>query len=127
MPWPLRSVADGLAIEHRLNTRVQQGRPLRAVIAGGGIAGIEALDEILRRHRGDAGLSGEVIEVVEAGARLLPGLALDAAGRLWQSWRELALPQLLSLADLRKFPGSGRFGCCIRPVRVTFPQGMPRR
>jgi NADH dehydrogenase len=30
----------------------------------------------------------------------LPG----AAGRLWQSWRQLALPQLLSLADFRKLP-----------------------
>ena len=47
------------------------------MIAGGGISGIEALGEILRRHRDDASLS---VEVVEAGARLLPGLpaALDA-------------------------------------------------
>jgi hypothetical protein len=27
-----------------------------------------------------------------------------AAGRLWQSWRRLALPQLLSLADFSKLP-----------------------
>lgn len=27
-----------------------------------------------------------------------------ATGRLWQSWRPLALPQLLSLADFRKLP-----------------------
>jgi hypothetical protein len=30
----------------------------------------------------------------------LPG----AAGRLWQNWRQLVLPQLLSLADFRKLP-----------------------
>jgi len=74
---PFRSVADGLAIERRLHALVQQGTPLRIVIAGAGISGIEALGEILRRHRDDASLS---IEVVEAGARLLPGLppALDA-------------------------------------------------
>ncbi len=27
-----------------------------------------------------------------------------ATGRLWQSWRQLALPQLLSLADFRNLP-----------------------
>jgi hypothetical protein len=27
-----------------------------------------------------------------------------ASGRLWQSWRRLALPQLLSLADFRSLP-----------------------
>jgi NADH dehydrogenase len=74
---PLRSVADGLAIGQRLHTLVQQGKPLRIVIAGGGISGIESLGEILRRHRDDGHLC---VEVVEAGARLLPGLApeLDA-------------------------------------------------
>ena len=74
---PFRSVADALAIERRLRTVKQQGKPLRIVIAGGGISGIEALGEILRRHRDDAGLS---VEVIEAGPRLLPGLpaSLDA-------------------------------------------------
>ena len=74
---PFRSVADALAIERRLRALKQQGKPLRIVIAGGGISGIEALGEILRRHRDDAGLS---VEVIEAGPRLLPDLpaALDA-------------------------------------------------
>lgn len=74
---PFRSVADALAIGRRLHALVQQGKALRIVIAGGGISGIEALGEILRRHRGDASLA---VEVVEAGPRLLPGLpaALDA-------------------------------------------------
>ena len=34
---------------------------------------------------------------------LLGGLP-TASGRLWQSWRRLALPQLLSLADVRSLP-----------------------
>jgi hypothetical protein len=41
-------------------------------------------------------------------AQMAPGNLLTAlpaaAGRLWQSWRELALPQLLSWADFRKQP-----------------------
>ena len=74
---PFRSVADGLAVEHRLSSLHQQGGPLRIVIAGGGISGIEALGEILRLYRDNASLS---VEVIEAGPRLLPGLpaALDA-------------------------------------------------
>ena len=74
---PFRSVADVLAIEHKIGTLVREGQALRIVIVGSGISGIEALGEILRRHRDHAKLS---IEVVEAGPRLLPGLpmALDA-------------------------------------------------
>jgi len=74
---PCRSIADALVIEQRLRTLVRQGKPLHIVIVGGGISGIEALGEILRRYRDVPGLS---VDVVEAGLRLLPGLppVLDA-------------------------------------------------
>jgi NADH dehydrogenase len=41
-------------------------------------------------------------------SQMAPGSVLTAlpaaTGRLWQSWRQLALPQLLSLADFKKLP-----------------------
>jgi NADH dehydrogenase len=74
---PCRSIAEALAIEQRLRTLVQRGKPLHIVIVGAGISGIEVLGEILRRYRDLPGLS---VDVVEAGERLLPGLpaAIDA-------------------------------------------------
>ena len=74
---PFRSVADALEIERRLAGLVARHKPLRVVIAGAGISGIEALGEILRRYRGHPGLS---VELVEASPQLLPGLpaGLDA-------------------------------------------------
>ena len=95
---PFRSVDDSLAIEHRLHTLMQQGEPVRIVIVGGGLAGVEALGEILRRHRDDAGLS---IELVEAGARLLPGLpaSLDA------DLRRMCEPYAVSFRTLTTIAG----------------------
>lgn len=74
---PCRSIADALAIQQRLRALVEQGKPLHIVIVGGGISGVEALGEILRRYRHVPGLS---IDIVETGERLLPNLpaVLDA-------------------------------------------------
>jgi NADH dehydrogenase len=74
---PFRNVDDARAIERRLQALDRQGPPLRIVLAGGGIAGVEALGELLRSHRDDPRLS---VQLIEAGPRLLPGLpaSLDA-------------------------------------------------
>jgi NADH dehydrogenase len=42
---PCRSIAEALAIEQRLRTLVQRGKPLHIVIVGAGISGIEVLGE----------------------------------------------------------------------------------
>jgi NADH dehydrogenase FAD-containing subunit len=77
---PFKSVDDCAAIGRALATLARRPGKHSVVIVGGGLEGIEALGEILRRHRHREGLS---IRVIEAGPRLLPGtpLALDAAVR----------------------------------------------
>jgi NADH dehydrogenase len=77
---PFRNVEDCTAIGRRLSTLARAPGKRSVVIVGGGLAGIEALGEILRRYRNREGLG---ITVVEAGASLVPGLParLDAAVR----------------------------------------------
>ena len=75
--YPFHGVADCEAIGHDLRKLQREKQPLRLVIVGAGISGIEALGEVLRRYGDNPTLS---VDVVEAGARLLPGLPakLDA-------------------------------------------------
>ena len=77
---PFKSVDDCAAIGRRLASLARQPGDRSVVIVGGGLEGIEALGEILRRfgRRGTLRLC-----VVESGARLLPDApaALDAAVR----------------------------------------------
>ena len=68
---PFKSVDDCAAIGRKLATIAKTPGRRSVVIVGGGLEGIEALGEILRRYRNRAGLG---ITVVEAGARLLPGM-----------------------------------------------------
>jgi NADH:quinone reductase (non-electrogenic) len=66
---PFKSVDDCHAIGRRLAGFDRQRGSRSVVIVGGGLEGVEALGEILRRNRD----SGRVrVEVVEAGPRLLP-------------------------------------------------------
>jgi NADH dehydrogenase len=77
---PFKSVANCAAIGRKLATLARRPGRCSVVIVGGGLEGIEALGEILRRYRRREGLG---ITVIEAGRRLLPGSppALDAAVR----------------------------------------------
>ena len=77
---PFKSVADCAAIGRGLAALARQRGERSVVIVGGGLEGIEALGEILRRFRSRGSLR---VSVVEAGPRLLPGAppSLDAAVR----------------------------------------------
>ena len=63
-----QTASDCRQIARRLAHLAGRRQPARAVINGGGITGIEALGEILRRYRN----SGLATTVVEARERLLP-------------------------------------------------------
>ncbi len=78
----LRLVDDAVRIASRLEKLAARKRRATVVIVGGGVSGVEALGEILRRRaRGDA----FNIHVVELESRILdqlpPGLASDAIQR----------------------------------------------
>ena len=74
---PFKSVADCAAIGKRLRSLTGSGGQISIVIVGGGLEGVEALGEILRRYRNVAGLA---VHLVESGARLVPS-APAALGR----------------------------------------------
>ena len=75
--WPFRTVADSQAIEQRMNTLQQKSAPLQVVVVGGGLSGIEALGELMRRYRHRLEIS---FAMVEASTQLMPGFpkTLDA-------------------------------------------------
>lgn len=77
---PFKSVADCVTIGRRLAALARQSEERSVVIVGGGLEGIEALGEVLRRFRSGGSLR---VSVVESGPRLLANAppALDAAVR----------------------------------------------
>jgi NADH dehydrogenase len=66
--FPFKSVEHCDRIGRRLTRLAARRRPTRVVIVGGGLEGVEALGEILRRHRE----SDVHVTLVEARERLLP-------------------------------------------------------
>lgn len=81
---PFKSVAQCDRIGKRLDRLARRRKAARVVIVGGGLEGVEALGEILRRHRG----SGIRVTLVEARDRLLP----EAPAALDAHVRELCAP-----------------------------------
>lgn len=66
---PFKSVDDCARIKSQLDDLVAAGKNMSLVIVGGGLAGIEALGEILRAYRHLPGLE---VHLVEGGKTLLP-------------------------------------------------------
>jgi NADH dehydrogenase len=81
---PFKSVEQCDRIGRRLTRLAARRKPARVVIVGGGLEGVEALGEILRRYR-DSSLH---VTLVEARERLLP----EAPGVLDNHVRELCAP-----------------------------------
>jgi NADH dehydrogenase len=82
--FPFKSVEQCDRIGRRLTRLAARRKPARVVIVGGGLEGVEALGEILRRYR-DSSLH---VTLVEARERLLP----EAPGALDNHVRELCAP-----------------------------------
>jgi NADH dehydrogenase len=82
--FPFKSVEQCDRIGKRVARLAARRKPARVVIVGGGLEGVEALGEILRRHRG----SGLHVTLVEARERLLP----EAPATLDIHVRELCAP-----------------------------------
>lgn len=81
---PFKSVEQCDRIGRALTRLAARRKPARVVIVGGGLEGVEALGEILRRYRG----SGLQVTLVEARERLLP----EAPAVLGAHVRELCAP-----------------------------------
>lgn len=81
---PFKSVAQCERIGRRLARLARRRGPARVVVVGGGLEGVEALGEILRRYRE----SGLHVTLVEARKRLLP----EAPATLDAHVRELCAP-----------------------------------
>jgi len=80
---PFKSVAQCKRIGQRLSQLARRRKPANVVVVGGGLEGVEALGEILRRYRGRMDVA-----LVEARERMLP----EAPKALDTHLRELCSP-----------------------------------
>jgi NADH dehydrogenase len=85
---PFKSVEQCLAIARELQRLSAMDRPQPVVIVGGGLEGVEALGEVLRRHRGQHRLQ---ITLVERNQRLLAEGPPGVDRRIRRHCRDLPL------------------------------------
>lgn len=86
---PFKSVENCHRIGQKLTQLFRSGERINIVIVGGGLEGIEALGEILRKYRRFPGLN---LELIEKGHRLLP----EAVPTLDNEIRRLCQPYNIS-------------------------------
>ncbi len=94
--FPFKTVAQCHRIGRELERLARRRKPARVVVVGGGLEGVEALGEILRRYRHE----GLHVTVVEARERLL----METPAALDAHVRELCAPwavELLTEAPVR--------------------------
>ena len=122
-----RLVDDAVRIANRLDRLAARKRRASVVIVGGGVSGVEALGEILRRRaRGDA-FNVHVVEVESRILDQLPqGLASDALQRLTPYPVTLHTDSVVTRVDARSVTlGSGKklsADLCIWSAGMTLPE-----
>ena len=82
---PFKSVNDCAAIAKRLATLAASKKRLSVVIVGAGLAGVEALGEVLRRYRHCPGLE---LHMVEGADRLVPSGPAALHGQIIDKCRD---------------------------------------
>ncbi len=122
----LRLVDDAVRIASRLDKLARRQRRASVVIVGGGVSGVEALGEILRRRGQGAEFN---IHVVELASRILKqqtqGLATDAALRFAPYGIKLHTDAAIRRVDARSVTlGSGEkltADLCVWAAGMTLP------
>jgi len=84
--YAFKSVADCQLIAMRLQQLSHRPGPLRVVLVGAGVEGVEALGEILRAHGRRPGLSIDVIDTAERVLTTLPAVLDQAVRQHCQRW-----------------------------------------